>query len=212
MDSRRLVVLLLVSLAMAGCGGSDTAPSTTPPPTTAPPPSQTLYTLTGQVTVGASNQGISGATVTVADGVNAGKSATTDGSGRYTLGGLTFAGFSVSASAQGYDPVSRGVPLSAGVTTTTANFSLLPSVRWSRVGSGNTVFDMPTYISRVRIVGTYNQHSSNFIVRIGGRLVVNELLGTSWQQPRYEGVHLTTGGTVEITNSSGVQWSFVEER
>ena len=83
---------------------------------------------------------------------------------------------------------------------------------WAYFGGGNTVFDMPTTISRVRVVGTYTGNSSNFIVRIGGRLVVNELVGRSWNQERYEGVHATTGGTVEITNSSGVQWSFTEVR
>lgn len=83
---------------------------------------------------------------------------------------------------------------------------------WQRDGAGNTVFDMPAAISRVRIVGTYRSNSSNFIVRVGGRLVVNELLGRSWGQERYEGVHQVSGGVVAITNSSGVEWSFTEVR
>ena len=83
---------------------------------------------------------------------------------------------------------------------------------WERAGVGNTVFDMPTSISRVRIVGVYRSNSSNFIVRVGGRLVVNELLGRSWGQERYEGVHQVTGGVTEITNSSGVEWSVTEVR
>lgn len=83
---------------------------------------------------------------------------------------------------------------------------------WDRGGIGNTVFDMPTSISRVRIVGTYRGNSSNFIVRVGGRLVVNELVGRSWGQERYEGIHQVVGGGVEITNSSGVEWSFTEVR
>lgn len=84
---------------------------------------------------------------------------------------------------------------------------------FTRSGSGNTVFDMPTDVARVRIIGTFNGNSSNFVVRIGGRLVVNELVGTFWGQPRYEGIHLTNGGgVVEITNSSGVAWSFEEVR
>ncbi len=83
---------------------------------------------------------------------------------------------------------------------------------WERGGGGNTVFDMPTSISRVRIVGIYRSNSSNFIVRVGGRLVVNELLGRAWGMERYEGIHQVTGGVVEITNSSGVEWSFVEVR
>ena len=43
-------------------------------------------------------------------------------------------------------------------------------------------------------VGTYTGFSSNFIVRIGGRLIVNELLGTTWGQTRYDGTLLTGGG------------------
>lgn len=84
---------------------------------------------------------------------------------------------------------------------------------FTRSGTGNTVFDMPTDVARVRIVGTFSGNSSNFVVRIGGRLVVNELVGSFWGQPRYEGIHLTNGGgVVEITNSSGVSWSFEEVR
>ena len=83
---------------------------------------------------------------------------------------------------------------------------------WELAGSGNTVFDMPTSISRVRVVGVCRGKSSNLVVWIGGRLVVNELVGRSWNQERYEGVHLTTGGVVEIRNSSGVDWSLTEVR
>ena len=72
------------------------------------------------------------------------------------------------------------------------------------------VFDMPTYVSRVRVVGTYTGYSSNFIVHVGGRLLVNELLGTGWGTTRYDGTLLTTGGVVEITHSSGVSWSFTQ--
>lgn len=73
---------------------------------------------------------------------------------------------------------------------------------------------MPTYISRVQIVGTYGGRCQNFIVRIAGRLIVNEILGTCSIAigPRYEGVHLTRGGVVEVTNASGVSWAFTEVR
>jgi hypothetical protein len=82
-----------------------------------------------------------------------------------------------------------------------------------RSGTGDFVFDMPADVSRVRIIGTYTGNSSNFIVRIGGRLIVNELLGTGWGRTRYDGTLLTGGGgVVAITNSSGVGWSFEEVR
>jgi hypothetical protein len=83
---------------------------------------------------------------------------------------------------------------------------------WSRSGVGDMVFDMPTTVSRVRIVGTYTGYSSNFIVWVGHDLLVNELLGTGWGPTRYDGTLLTTGGVTQITHSSGVSWSFTEVR
>ena len=83
---------------------------------------------------------------------------------------------------------------------------------FSRSGIGNTVFDLPSGITRIRIIGNYTGSSSNFIVRIGGRLIVNELVGTYWQQTRHEGTYVISGTVVEITNSSGVSWSFAEVR
>ena len=50
--------------------------------------------------------------------------------------------------------------------------------------------------------------SSNWIVKIGGKLIVNELIGTGWGQTHIEGTYTTTGGVVEITNSTGVAGSF----
>jgi hypothetical protein len=89
--------------------------------------------------------------------------------------------------------------------------SILPL--FTKSGTGDNVFDMPMYVARVRIVGTYTGYSSNFIVYIGGRLIVNELLGTGWGTTRYDGTLLTGGGgIVQITNSSGVSWSFTEVR
>ena len=81
---------------------------------------------------------------------------------------------------------------------------------WSKSGVGDSVFDMPTYVSRVRVIGTYTGYSSNFIVDVAGRLFVNELLGTGWGTTRYDGTLLTSGGVVEITHSSGVSWSFTQ--
>jgi hypothetical protein len=76
-------------------------------------------------------------------------------------------------------------------------------------GVGNVVFDMPTDVRRVRIIGTYDASGSNFIVWVADRLVVNEIIGTGRQGgPRYEGVHGVTGGVVRIENSSDVTWSF----
>jgi hypothetical protein len=96
-----------------------------------------------------------------------------------------------------------------------ATLNLLPDVLFSVSGSGNTVFDLPTYITRIRIVGTYTGNSSNFIVTIAGRLVVNEIIGTSSSfggRTVSDGTYQTTGGVVAITNSAGVAWTFTEVR
>lgn len=88
-----------------------------------------------------------------------------------------------------------------------------PRPDFFRSGMGDTVFDMPIDVARVRIIGTYTGNSSNFVVRIGGRLIVNELIGTGWGTTRYDGTLLTGGGgVVAITNSSGVSWSIQEVR
>lgn len=105
-------------------------------------------------------------------------------------------------------------------TTGTKNVGEMNSLRgnkrltvrniWNKSGQGDTVFDMPTYVSRVKITGTYTGYSSNFIVHIAGRGVVNELLGTAWNQTYFEGTYVTSGGVVETLYSSGVSWSFTE--
>ena len=82
-------------------------------------------------------------------------------------------------------------------------------------GSGNTVFDMPTTVARVHIIGDYTGAYANFMVRIGGGSpVVNVILGTSEyaNSTHYDATALTTGGVVSITDSDGVSWSFTEVR
>ena len=88
----------------------------------------------------------------------------------------------------------------------------LPSAVFTKSGSGDTVFDLPTRVTRIRIEGTFAGRSSNFIVRIGGNnTVVNEVLGTANQRTGFVGTFaIAGGGTVEITRSSGVVWAFTE--
>jgi hypothetical protein len=84
---------------------------------------------------------------------------------------------------------------------------------WTVSGTGDNVFDIPPGFSRVQIEGRYTRNSQNFIVRIGGRLLVNELMGTFWDQTYFVGTYqITSGRTVEITGSSGVAWTLPEVR
>jgi len=82
---------------------------------------------------------------------------------------------------------------------------------FSRSGKGNTVFDMPTYVARVHIHGVWDRtQTSNFILHIGGRSVVNEILRDSIT---YDGDHLTNGGGVtDIVNSGQISWTITELR
>jgi len=133
----------------------------------------------------------------------------TNTNGSYALTGLSVSGFSVGASATNYNPLGKSVTLTSSQTV---DFQLTPTPLFSRSGSGDTVFDMPTTVGRIKITADYRSNSSNFIVHIAGRGVVNELLGTAWNQTHFEGTYVTTGGVVEILFSSGVAWTFAEIR
>lgn len=89
-----------------------------------------------------------------------------------------------------------------------------PPALFTRTGTGANVFDMPTNVTRVRIVGDYSGSCENFIIRIAGKGVVNEILGSCsiGIGSHFDGTFLTTGGVVEVLNSNGISWSFTEVR
>lgn len=288
---RRLALFLSLFATLVGftaCGGSSSSPASP----SASTPTATTFTLSGQVTNSLTSAPVSGAVVTIADSANAGKSATTNASGAFTLGGLQAAGFTVNVTATGFGSTSKGVNLTSDTTmtvqltpspaslagvvsgqggervanatiqildgpnagrttysnatgdyrfdnltaTTAANvsiaasgyqpaqksvtltgsatlsFTLVTTLPWTRSGSGDNVLTLPTYISRVKITADYPHNSSNFVVYIAGRLVVNELIGYAWGSTHFEGTYLTSGGVVEIKLSSGVAWTFAEVR
>lgn len=85
---------------------------------------------------------------------------------------------------------------------------------WEGWGTGPYVFDMPRFISRVRVTANYSGRCENFAVRVGGRLIVNTILGTCSvaEGPSYNGVHAVTGGEVEVLHAAGVNWRITEHR
>ena len=107
---KRAYAVALISVV--ACGGSNSGTPTTPASSTP----TTIFTLSGQVADGVTGTGISGATVSIADGPNAGKSSTTDASGNYTLTGLQQSGFTVNVSASNYVPQSKSVTLTFSQT------------------------------------------------------------------------------------------------
>ncbi len=92
----KLACLTVALLAVTSCSGgtpagpnepvSPTAPTTTSPTGSDQPVGAS--TVTGVVTDNWTSEGVEGATVSVTDGVNTGRVATTDRAGRYTLLGL----------------------------------------------------------------------------------------------------------------------------
>jgi hypothetical protein len=77
-------------------------------------------------------------------------------------------------------------------------------------GVGNTVFTIPSYVTRIQITATYTGYSSNWIVN--GAVFIDDLVGTGWGLTVDSGTYATTGGTVAITSSTGVAWTFTEVR
>ncbi len=158
----------------------------------------------GVVSDANTNRPVADVTVSAANG----PSTRTDGNGYYHLAPVPGGSVTLSYSASGYNGQTNAVSVNAD---TRRDVRLVPY--WRASGVGDTVFDMPTSVRRVRIKGYYPSRSSNFVVKIAGRLVVNELLGTAWPGgQRYEGLFTTTGGLVEITISRDVQWEFIQEQ
>jgi hypothetical protein len=154
---------------------------------------------------------VAGATVRVLDGPDAGRTAQADGSGNYRFDSLAFGGHNFVATANGYTEDRRGVDVNG---TNALNFTLGAPL-WTASGTGADVFQMPTFVRRVQIAGRYSGRCENFIVRVGGRLVVNEILGTcsvATAGPNFSGVYAVSGGTVEVSSSTGIEWRFDELR
>lgn len=201
---RRLHSILMfgiVALALTACSGDSNPTAPTPQPSTPPTP-QTI-SVSGYVGNQSNGAGIGGATVRASHN---GATTTSGGDGFYSLDNLPTGSFSITASAGGFNSRTRSVNAQASQRV---DLELIPF--FSRSGRGNTVFDMPTAAQmRVRIQGRWDRRdTSNFIVRIGGRLVVNEILRSTIT---YDGVHLTNGGVVEITNSNNIDWTFTQEQ
>ncbi len=123
-------LLLLVLAACGGGNGTATSPSPTPTPTT---PTVTTFSLTGQVTDGATSAAISGATVSIGDGVNSGKSTTTSPAGTYAFSALQQAGFTLTVSATDYVSTSKGVTLTSNQTV---SFQLVRAGPRTTFGAG----------------------------------------------------------------------------
>lgn len=99
----KLAILFAVGLTLASCGGRSR-----PAPQPATPPH---WDLDIQTTVG-------GAALRIVDGPNTGAQGTTDAKGRRLLSGLAQSGFTLCASAKGYEDACAGITLTASQNVT----------------------------------------------------------------------------------------------
>src|SRR6476659_973923 len=108
--------VLLSALAWTAACSVDKGTATTPSPSPT-----TTFLLSGRVSSSENSAPITGATLSIVDGPNAGKSTTTDASGNYSFTALQQSGFTVNATAADFFSQSGGVTLTSDRTL---NFSL----------------------------------------------------------------------------------------
>jgi hypothetical protein len=136
----RKVVFVSVLIWTVSCGGAQSPVLPTPTPTLTPDPQPQTLTLSGNVseTAPTTSTRVSGATITILDGPDAGKSATSDRNGVFHLEMLRPGGFAIETQAADYVAKEQFVTVTANQTvtieldpvfemvTTTANDSIGP--------------------------------------------------------------------------------------
>lgn len=223
--------IVLVALVASACSGS--SPTTPTVTTTTIPAATRIVSITGDLNFGNVNFGESPTrTYTIS---NTG-TATLTITGLTAVGGTGTAGFSATFTSGTIAPGTsqtgtlRFTPTLAqvyshtltvaGDQTSGANTIAVTgngvnnTPLFTRSGMGANVFDMPMTVTRVRIFGDYAGTCENFIIRIAGRAIVNEILGSCSiaSSRHFDGTFLTTGGIVEVLNSVGISWTLVEVR
>lgn len=223
---KRLVALVSLAATVSACGSSSTSPTPTPPAAVT-----RIITVSGNLAFGSVNIGESptrtftisnsgNATLTftslsAAGGTGATGYAATPTSGSVSPGGsLTVTLRFTPPAALFYSHVLSvvGDQTSGGAAINVSGSGVNPNPIFALSGTGDNVFTIPSYVARIRVTGDYTRNSSNFIVYVNSRLLVNELIGTGWNSTHFEGTYLTTGGVTEIRSSSGVAWTFTEVR
>ena len=82
---------------------------------------------------------------------------------------------------------------------------------FSKSSVGDFVFDLPVRNARYRVQATYSGNSQNFVVYANDALLINSIIGTSQLPSSFDGIYaLPSAARIEVRNSSGVSWSFVE--
>lgn len=228
MQHMRIAFVLALSLVAASCGSKS---PTSPTPSTTP---TKIIVLAGDLAFGSVDVGSSatrtftigntGNTVLTFTGLSCATGTSTAAFSASPLSGTVPPGTTVTitvrfapTAAQGYGCVLTVAADHTGgenrINMSGSGVNNTPL--FTRGGTGANVFDMPTTVTRVRIQADYGGSCENFIVHIGGRGVVNEILGScsvATSGRHFDGTFVTTGGVVEVLSSSGISWSFTEVR
>jgi hypothetical protein len=199
------MLALVVAVLVSGCRFLETQTGPSANPT---PEQPTTVSLSGVVRATGTSAPVKGAVVQILDGPNKGFLMTTDTKGAYRFDNLTVGNANVSASANEFPEAIAGVHIDRG---STLDFQLEPPP-WTARGHGTDVFEVPAWVSRVRIEGAFEGAQGKceaLAVRFAGSNILNATLGTCANGVlRYQGVHLmSNGGMVEmITPSTLVGW------
>jgi ribosomal protein S28E/S33 len=205
---QRAFLVLIAGMLGTGCHLLDT--QTGPSDQTTPTP----VSLSGVVKATGTSAPVKGAQVRILDGANKGLVMTTDVKGAYKFDNIAAGNANVSASAPQFPEVIAGVHINPG---STLDFSLDPPP-WSAKGNGSDAFEVPAWVTRVRVDAEFEGATGSgttgkceaLNVRFGSSTLLNANLGTCANGVRhYQGVHLMSGGgMVEIfSQSTLVFWS-----
>jgi hypothetical protein len=205
----------LVLLVTVACGSSPTTPTPTPTPPAAPTVSTVAVTATGctngSTCAVASTLQLS-AVATLSNGTT--QSVTTQA--QWTSTNPSVAEVSASGVVTARNTGSADVTAVYQGKTGGVTISVPPP--FSQSGSGDNVFTIPSTVTRIRIDATYTGSCQNFIVRISTQptSLVNVIIGTcsvaDTRSPFTGTYAINNGGTVTITNSTGINWTFTQLR
>ena len=223
------VVAVFALGLLVACGDDDKTPTPTGPSVVQPvTPSVTAQSLTIQGLSAGSELEV-GQTVQLRANLELSDGSTReDIDAEWTSSNTTVATVSDDGLVTGRQPGGVDLRATAEGLTARVSFRVIPrpeSEFWRASGTGATILDLPTRITRIRIEGEYDGFVENFVIWCGstgdrGGLLVNEILGTGGEHStRYSGIHSarreygSTGDPcreLQVEHSQGIRWTITE--
>jgi hypothetical protein len=225
------VIIVVALFLIAACGGKKTPTEPTPTPT---PTVTKIVRLSGAMAFGNIQVGSSfSATLGVANDGNTALNVT----GMSGTGGITSiltpsrTSFVVQPGTQenvtmtfkptapttysGNISVTSDATSGSGTIAFSGTGSLDGIAIFSRSGTGDQVFDLPSYVTRIRVTANTPSSCQNFAMKAGSSLIINVILGTCSvaDEKTHDGTYIVTAGaTIQTQISSGVNWTVTEQR